>query len=117
MDEAVQYLQNSSAPFDKLFSGSSFEFFNLRYYLSQYYPNGPKPLLYSGGLRQVSDLPHYAGTALLTDSDLLPDFNAGAKPGEKVWLIWTNGFGGSKPQTPANWLKLSEQSSPKSAPM
>jgi hypothetical protein len=66
------------------------------------------PKLYSGGLTQVTQLPHYAGTALLNDTDLAPDFAQATKPGQTVWILWTTGFGGSKPTVPTNWVQIDE---------
>ncbi|MBL8032016.1 MAG: hypothetical protein JNK33_06890, partial [Candidatus Doudnabacteria bacterium] len=140
MAAAVAYLQSNISPADKLYVGSSFEFFNLKYYLSQTPPpqkeaaaapnmisrtyalqdltedsplpvrlvGWPKPLLFSGGQTTTRNMPHFAGTAILTDADLLPYFEQGAKAGETVWLLWTNGFGGSKPTTPASWKQVNE---------
>ena len=65
--------------------------------------------MYSGGITNVEQLPHYAGTAILTDQDLLPDFKAATKNGDTVWLLWTTGFGGSKPNVPGNWSVVQEQ--------
>ncbi len=129
MTQAAKYLHANVTPTDKLYVGSSFEFFNLKYYTYQHgsqvcipatllakllscQPDTSlpvKPLLFSGGNRTVSAMPHYAGTAILTDQDLLPDFNQGVKYGDTVWLLWTNGFGGSKPTVPSNWKQVSEQ--------
>jgi hypothetical protein len=53
-------------------------------------------------------MPHFAGTAILTDADLLPYFEQSAQAGDTVWLLWTNGFGGNKPTTPANWKQVDE---------
>lgn len=142
MRAAVTHLAAKASPEDKLYVGSSFEFFNLKYYLSQIAPPAPptvpatmssgqysledlsddaqsaypastargwpKPLLFSGGNTTTHNMPHFAGTAILTDADLLPDFSTGAARGETVWLLWTNGFGGSKPSTPENWKQVDE---------
>lgn len=142
MHAAVMYLAAQAHPEDKLYVGSSFEFFNLKYYLSQIAPPAPpaapasmssgqfsledlsddaqsaypastargwpKPLLFSGGNTTTHNMPHFAGTAILTDADLLPTFSAGAARGDTVWLLWTNGFGGSKPATPDNWKRVDE---------
>ncbi|MBP9686243.1 MAG: glycosyltransferase family 39 protein [Candidatus Doudnabacteria bacterium] len=142
MRAAVEYLQSHTYPNDKLFVGSSFEFFNLKYYLSQVAPpqptpapatmssgqfsledlsddaqtahpipptrGWPKPLLFSGGNTSIRNLPHFAGTAILTDADLLPRFEDGAGPGDTVWVLWTNSFGGSKPATPKDWKQVDE---------
>lgn len=140
MTAAVAYLQSNISPADKLYVGSSFEFFNLKYYLTQTPPpekdapakpsmisrqyaleditedtatptrlvGWPKPLLFSGGQTTTHSMPHFAGTAILTDADLLPYFEQDVRPGETVWLLWTNGFGGSKPTTPTNWKQVDE---------
>ena len=54
-------------------------------------------------------MPHFAGTAILTNADLLPRFETGAKPGELLWLVSTNGFGSSKPPVPSNFEQLEEK--------
>jgi hypothetical protein len=51
---------------------------------------------------------HFEGTAILTDADLVPHFSEAVKTGDTVWLLWTNGFGGSKPEVPANWKQTDE---------
>lgn len=143
MRAAVAYLATQANPADKLYVGSSFEFFNLKYYLSQITPPAPpaapatmssgrfsledlsddaqsgypttptrgwpRPLLFSGGNTSIHNLPHFAGTAILTDADLLPRFEDGVQRGDTVWLLWTNGFGGSKPATPESWKQVDEQ--------
>ena len=64
---------------------------------------------YSGGNRDIKNLPHFAGTAILTNEDLLPDFAEATTTGDTVWLLWTNGFGGSQPEVPANWEQVDEK--------
>ena len=105
MSAAASYLNNTVTENDKLFVGSSFEFFNFKYYNQ----TPVKPLLFSGGNRDIANLPHFAGTAILTNEDLLPDFVEGTKKDDKVYLLWTNGFGGSKPEIPVNWIQTKEQ--------
>ncbi len=112
---AVAYLKANISPQDKLYAGTSFEFFNLKYYLSQYKIQNT-PLLFTGGNKEVKNLPHFAGTAILTNQDLLPSFSEGAKVGDTVWLVWTNGFGSSKPEVPKNWNMLEEKSYPEIRP-
>ena len=110
MAGAAKYLETNIEPGQKLYVGSSFEFFNFKYYLSQWQNQfAPRPLLYSGGTTEVDQLPHYAGTAILTNADLLPNFNQEVKNSDTVWLLWTNGFGGSKPQIPQNWTQINEK--------
>ncbi len=105
MSAAAELLANNVEPGHKLYVGSSFEFFNFKYYNR----TPVTPLLYSGGITDVSQMPHYAGTAILTNADLLPDFKAATKNGDTVWLLWTNGFGGSKPSVPLNWTQIDEK--------
>ena len=113
MAAAVRLLESNVEPSHKLYVGSSFEFFNLKYYISQLdKPGFPRPLLFSGGNRDIKNMPHFAGTAILTNDDLLPDFSEATKKGDTVWLLWTNGFGGSKPETPKNWEQVAEYSYP-----
>lgn len=108
MNSAAKYLQANVEPNHKLYVGSSFMFFNLKYYVYEF--DIPSvPLLYSGGNTDVKNLPHFAGTAILTNDELLPDFNRDIKPGDTVWLVWTNGFGASKPSIPTNWTQITEK--------
>lgn len=109
MSAAAKYLKANATKEDVIIIGSSFEFFNYKYYNSR--PNlntGLTPKLYSGGTRDIRQLPHFAGTAILTNEDLLPEFSSLTK-GKTVWLLWTNGFGGSKPETPANFAQVNEE--------
>ncbi len=101
MAEAAKYLSANVEPNQALYVGSSFEFFNLKYYVAQN-KIASKPLLYSGG-RSVKDMLHFEGTAILKDEDLVRDFKKETKTGQTVWLVWTNGFGGRKPETPNSW--------------
>lgn len=125
LDGAAKYLKANVEPGHKLYAGSSFMFFNLKYYINQIYQDDAnlvfdrsviKPLLYSGGNTDVKNLPHFAGTAILTNEDLLPDFNRDVKVGDTAWLVWTNGFGASKPQTPSNWAQITEREYPEVRP-
>ncbi len=104
MAEASTFLNANVQMVHKIYVGSSFEFFNFKYYNN----TGVKPLLFSGGQTDIHSMPHYAGTAILTNQDLVPDFTTTTQPGDTVWLIWTNGFGGSKPNVPKNWTEVDE---------
>jgi mannosyltransferase len=105
MAAAAKFLKANVEPNHKLFVGSSFEFFNYKYYNQ----TPVQPLLYTNN-HTVEDLPHYAGTAILINDDLVLDFNKATKTGDTVWLLWTNAFGaGDKPpEVPKNWLKVDE---------
>lgn len=126
MAGAAKYLKTHMGPGDKLYVGSSFMFFNLKYYLSQFLSRAHgaeprdksvnRPLLFSGEITDVKQLPHFAGTAILTNDDLLPDFNRDVKTGDTVWLVWTNGFGASKPEIPPTWAQISEKEYPEVRP-
>lgn len=101
---AMAAVINSNAQADhKIFSASSFEFFNFKYYNK----TGIRPLLYTNNQR-VENLPHFAGTAILTNDDLVLNFTEGVQQGNTVWMIWTTGFGGSKPMVPDNWTEIDE---------
>ncbi len=102
MAAASEFVNENARPGDKLYVGSSFIYFTFKYYNH----TGIKPLLYSSG--SLETIPHFSGTAILTNDDLILDF----KPTEKnstVWLIWTTGFGGSKPNVPGNWSVITEK--------
>ena len=114
-NSASKYLKANIQPADKLYAGSSFIFFNLKYYVSQTQIS-QRPLLFTGGTVEASSLPHFAGTAILTNQDLLPDFSRDVHPGQIVWLVWTSGFGSNKPGIPKNWAQLSEKEYPEVRP-
>ncbi|MDB4940040.1 MAG: hypothetical protein JWO40_465 [Candidatus Doudnabacteria bacterium] len=105
MAAAAQYLNNNAESKDKIDLGSSFEYFNYKYYNH----TGIKALLYTPGITSVHQLPHFSGTALLNDDDLIHDFNANTKAGDTAWVLWTNAFGGSKPTPPSNWVQIDEK--------
>ncbi len=104
MAQASEYLTANVEPQHKLFVGSSFEFFNFKYYNR----TNVTPLLFTDN-HLTHDLPHFAGTAILTDQDLVLNFQDATRHGDVVWLIWTNGFGGSKPTVPSNWVQIDEK--------
>lgn len=103
MAAAARMLNEQSAKKDKIYVGSSFVYFTFKYYNQ----TGTKPLLYSSG--PLRTIPHFSGTALLNDDDLILDFTK-EKKNETVWLIWTTGFGSTKPNVPGNWRIASENS-------
>lgn len=102
MAAASRYLDNNVESGDKLLVGSSFEFFNLKYYNR----SQAVPALYTPGISAISQLPHFSGTALLTDQDIVSNLSTYAKSGDTVWVLWTNGFGGTKPALPSNWIQI-----------
>lgn len=115
MEGASAYILKQNLPQDKVYVASSFIYFTYKYYDQQNYLSytasnfvPAKPLLYTPGVTKISQLPHFSGTALLNNSDLLNDFSRDVKPDDTVWLLWTTGFGGSKPEIPTNWKQLDE---------
>ncbi len=104
MAKAAEFLTANVEPQHKVYVGSSFEFFNFKYYNR----TSVKPLLFTDG-HVTHDLPHFAGTAILIDEDLVLNFSEAVKSGDVVWLLWTNGFGGTKPNVPTNWVQLDEK--------
>lgn len=140
MASLQQELVRSFSPGDKIIVASSFEFFNLKYYLarnasvveknlnkenlasSKFYDYDDRqnctidclnfgylarPLLYSGGKTSTKQMSHFEGTAILTDQELYPHLTD-VPSNTTVWMVWTNGFGGSKPEVPGNWTEVSE---------
>ncbi|MEJ0021220.1 MAG: glycosyltransferase family 39 protein [Candidatus Doudnabacteria bacterium] len=102
MAAASAVVNENAKPTDKIYVGSSFIYFTFKYY--NHTPI--HPLLYS--TLHLKDLPHFSGTALLNEDDLILDFGQ-AKKGDLVWLLWTTGFGGSKPNVPGTWQKIDEK--------
>ncbi|MDP3057224.1 MAG: glycosyltransferase family 39 protein [bacterium] len=135
MAGASEYLFKNANPEDKVYINSSFIFFTYKYYAyrkyfgngypsnfnpsmiieernafpdQRLYPEYLTPLLYAPGLTALRQIPHFSGTALLTDYDLLTDFNKNIRRGEIIWLVWTTGFGSDKPNVPQNWIQVDE---------
>jgi uncharacterized membrane protein len=102
MRAAAAVINDAAKPADKIYVGSSFVYFTFKYYNH----TAIHPLLYSTG--PLASIPHFSGTALLNPDDLILDFGTAAK-NDTVWLLWTTGFGGSKPNTPGNWQKIDEK--------
>ena len=102
MAAAAEFINDGAQSTDKIYVGSSFIYFTFKYYNQ----TEIRPLLYSSG--SLETIPHFSGTAILTNDDLILDF----KPTEKnsnVWLLWTTGFSGSKPNVPGNWSIVTEK--------
>lgn len=100
MAAAAAYLNNQYKPGDKIFSGSSFVYFTFKYYNK----TATNPLLFAPGY-----IPHYSGTALLSPSDIITDFNSEVRISDIVWMINTTGFGNYQPTVPDNWKKIDEK--------
>ena len=105
MSGAAQFINDNATSSNKIFVASSFEFFNFKYYNR----TGIKPLLYTPGITRTNELPHFSGTALLNDDDLVQNFATAAPSGSTVWILWTTAYGGSKPNVPANWTQVDER--------
>lgn len=103
MAAASEYLNDRAGKDNKIYVGSSFVYFTFKYYNQ----TGIKPLLYSSG--PLETIPHFSGTAILTNDDLVLDFKPTPK-GSHIWLIWTTGFGQNKPNIPGNWNLVEEKS-------
>lgn len=93
--------QNAKAG-DKIYVGSSFIYFTFKYYNE----TGLRPRLISS--EPLASIPHFSGTAILSDDDLILDYSNTPK-NNTVWLLWTTGFGGNKPGIPKNWKQLEEK--------
>lgn len=108
MAAGASYINERTNKTDKIYVGSSFIFFTFKYYNE----TGITPKLISGS--ELKDIPHFAGTAILTEEDLVLNsymFNRdNYKKNDIIWLIWTTGWGGSKPNVPGNWVSISEDS-------
>lgn len=101
MAAASAYINQNAKTGDDIYVASSFIFFTFKYYNA-----APiKPLLYSTS--KIENIPHFSGTAILTNDDLVMDFGQ-TKSGNTVWLLWTTGFGSSKPPVPAKYTQIEE---------
>lgn len=105
---AVNYIKSNIQPKDKIFSGTSFMFFNLKYYIKK--TNILNPVkLYTGGRSSVKEMSHVEGSAILADFDLAANMSDTVVVGDNVWLVWTEAFGSNKPSIPNNWSEVSEK--------
>ncbi len=102
MKEAARYLQANVEPGQHVFVGTSYEFFNYKYYASAVNKIPVRPLLYTNG-RYTDKISHVEGVAILANEDLVLDFNKAVKKGDTVWLLWTYAFGSNRPEVPKNW--------------
>ncbi|HEX9503182.1 MAG TPA: glycosyltransferase family 39 protein [Patescibacteria group bacterium] len=102
MAAASTLINDNARSTDKIYVGSSFVYFTFKYYNH----TGINPLLYAPG--SLESIPHFSGTAILTNKDLVLDFHQ-AKKNDTIWLLWTTGFGGSKPNVPGNWNVVTEK--------
>lgn len=109
MSAAAKFLQANVEPKHHVFVGTSYEFFNYKYYGTILNPIPVRPLLFTGGRTQAAQLSHVEGVALLTDADLVPDFVSAVNKEDTIWLVWTKAFGSNKPETPLNWIKIDEK--------
>ncbi|MCL5667213.1 MAG: glycosyltransferase family 39 protein [Patescibacteria group bacterium] len=110
MAAAAKFIGTNAEPATHhIFVGTSYEYFNYEYYEQTYFPTPEKPLLYTGGRADISQISHVEGVALLANTNLVPNFAQAVKPGDTVWLLWTNGFGSSKPEVPGNWVQVDEK--------
>jgi mannosyltransferase len=105
MAGAAKLLNSQVRPDDKIIVASSFEFFNFRYYNNTRVP----ALLYTPGINDVHEMPHFSGTALLNNEDLIRSYTEGTHSGQTIWVIWTNGFGGTKPSVPDKWVLIEDE--------
>jgi mannosyltransferase len=134
MSGAVKFLKSNVSSQDKLFVGSSFVYFNLKYYwtvplvsteknilqdsTTDYgFASNVRPLLFTNGTAKASEISHVTGNALLVDADLLSDFKSNVNTGDTVWLVWTNGFYANKPEAPLNWVVVDEWSFSETRPL
>jgi hypothetical protein len=112
MSGAAKYLESNVEPKHHVFVGTSYEFFNYKYYASAISIIPTRPLLFTGGRSRAGEMSHVEGVALLADADLVPNFSTAVHSQETVWLIWTYAFGSNKPETPNNWVKVDEREYP-----
>jgi mannosyltransferase len=108
MAAASQFVNDNARPGDKIYVGSSFIYFTFKYYNHTSLP----PRLISSGT--LDTIPHFSGTAILTPDDLILTDTIFNHPevvkNDVIWLVWTTGFGSSKPNVPGNWQKIDEKS-------
>ncbi len=112
MAAAANYLSQNVEPGQDIFVGTSFEFFNYKYYQSTINLTPARPLLYTGGRSDISQMSPVEGLPLLVNSDLAPTFEQYAHPGDTKWVIWTYAFGSNKPPVPSNWIAIDQQEFP-----
>ena len=112
MNGAAAYLGANVESGQNVFLGTSFEFFNYKYYQETYYHTPIPPLLYTAGRADVSQISAVEGSALLSNPDLAPTFEQYAHRGDTEWVLWTYAFGSHKPELPKNWTQIDEKEFP-----
>lgn len=103
MAAAAEVVNENAKGQDRIYVASSFIFFTFKYY------NQTQIHAQLISDRPLKDIPHFSGTAILTEKDLILDPETTPK-GTTIWLLWTTGFGGNKPGVPKNWKPIREQS-------
>ena len=83
---------------NKIFFGAPFLLFTIQHYNQ----TGIQPKLYA-----PESLPQFLGQALAQDK-IATDFST-AQKNDTAWVIWSRGFGGSKPVVPGNWEIIEEK--------
>jgi len=102
MRAAAEYINERANSDDKIYVGLSAVYFTFKYYNQ----TPIHPLLFSTS--PFEKIPHFSGTAILNADDIILDFKQTEKD-DTVWLLWTDGFYGTKPNVPGNWQKINEQ--------
>lgn len=94
----MQFVNDTARKEDKIFAGSPYLLFPIEHYNQ----TGIIPMLYSPG-----PLPEFRGKNL-AQAQMVTDFTS-AQKNDTAWVIWSRGFGGSKPIVPGNWEIIAEK--------
>ncbi|HYV33735.1 MAG TPA: hypothetical protein VE973_02710 [Candidatus Limnocylindria bacterium] len=112
MAGAAKFLQANVEPKQHVFVGTTFEFFNYKYYWETGFSTPVRPTVFTGGRSHANQMSHVDGVAMFTDEDLTADFKMAAHSQDTVWLVWTEAFGSHKPEIPLNWVQVDQKAYP-----
>lgn len=98
MVSIMKFINDTARNEDKIFAGSPYVLFS-----ADYYNQTPiQPLLYA-----PSEQSAFLGQQLALPRTVA-DFST-AQKNDTAWVIWSRGFGGSKPVVPGNWEIIAEK--------
>lgn len=106
--QAMAVMMQSYTPSEPIIVNSSFIFFNVDHYISEYYGHPVSPLLYTDSPEVI----HFAGGPILQTQDTITSNALMTLNPKSLWVVNTNGFGSTVLTLPAPWKKTQEETFP-----
>ena len=101
---ATQLVLSQRQAEDPIVVTSPFIYFSVLHYAQEGRDAGRVPKLYS----ETGELVHFAGGPILTSEDIIGSEIFDQREADTLWLVETNGFGGSPLTVPATWQRTQE---------